>query len=564
MPTAHSALPTILLALNADAPEGLQQLTANYWAMSHVDERTGQIKFRGTTDALNFRAWSGTVHFAAGAGGTATLDGASCASCGKPLTLTSRKGLNDAFRGEPVRCRACDGSVDAHAVKILDPATIVHRQAKADAAAVRRTQLLAEQETRQRRLANADVLEQQRRDVIADRYAEVIDEGCGLQDAEVVDRITALALIHTYESPDGLLRHDNATTLLAPDEHSAVQIAFYSGLLCVHPASPTAAFEWVDEYSAELTGSLYLLRAAFTVPGTGRLTERLATFTTRLRNSLTIDTMWSTERAEVVNLAERLIAGETERYFRYKLDEHHFLNAITDQHRERLRTLAHTASRHFALGHIYNMLYMCSRDVASAHDRHAGMSREKAITYGLNQFDRWIQRGLESTDSLKYYSEHTNVLPLTELTSLLFRTVLGVDPMQTNSAAIREELAHAPDAELRERCDAGIPEPTEQIEWLRTSLGPWNIDEFRSNLALLQDWTPDLCAPHCAHENVAAVAAEAGAFYDRIVARAGAIDAAIITAEATRIGNVNSDAARTGDAVLSELVRLLQARSVVA
>lgn len=563
MPTKNHALPTLIIALNADAPEELQQLATNYWAMSDVDARTGDVKFQNTTDILNFRAWSGTVHFAAGAGGTATLEGAACASCGEPLTLTSRKGLNDALRGDLVRCRACDGSVNARVPKILDPAAIAQRRAKAEADAARRAQLIAEQELRQRRLANAGALEQRRRDAIADRYAEPVDD-VELQDANVVDRITTLALIHAYESPDGLLRHDSATTLLAPDEHNAVQLTFYAGLICVHPASPTAAFVWADEDSADLTDNLYLLRAAFTVPGAGRLTERLATFATRLRNSLTIDSMWSTDRAEIANLAERLIAGETERYFRYKLDEHRFLNALTDQHRERLRTLAHTASRHFALGHIYNMLYMCARDVASVHDRHAGMSREKAISHGLNRFDHWIQRAVDSTDSLKYYNEHTNVLPLTELTGLLFRTVLGVDPMRSDSAAIREQLADAPDAELRDRCDEGIPERPQQIEWLRTSLGPWNIDDFRSSLALLRDWTPDLCAPHCAHENVAAVAAESGLLYDRIVARTGALDAAIVTAEATRIGNVNSDGVRTGDAVLGELVRLLQATTVDA
>lgn len=134
--------------------------------------------------------------------------------------------------------------------------------------------------------------------------------------------------------------------------------------------------------------------------------------------------------------------------------------------------------------------------------------------------------------------------------------------MRSDSAAIREQLANAPDAELRDRCNRRIPERPQQIEWLRTSLGPWNIDEFRSSLALLRDWTPDLCAPHCAHENVAVVAAEAGLLYDRIVARTGALDAAIVTAEATRIGNVNSDGVPTGDAVLGKLVRLLHATTV--
>jgi imidazolonepropionase-like amidohydrolase len=122
---------------------------------------------------------------------------------------------------------------------------------------------------------------------------------------------------------------------------------------------------------------------------------------------------------------------------------------------------------------------------------------------------------------------------------------------------IADALASPPDEELIAQCDAGIPARSELVDRIRTSRDQWTPDQYRTMLARLEDWEPPLCAPHCAHERVGAVAVEAGRTFDRIVSLTDDETAAIMTAEATGVANAIRDGIRTGDALLAELVRRL-------
>ncbi|MEX5637713.1 hypothetical protein [Parafrankia sp. FMc2] len=213
----------------------------------------------------------------------------------------------------------------------------------------------------------------------------------------------------------------------------------------------------------------------------------------------------------------------------------------------------------FPIGHLYRMAWSSARDASSAYQRNAGMPKENAITHGLKQFERWVQRASEDPAVLgKTFSEDRNKVPLSAATGVIFRAIMGLDPMSAGPVEIAKVLKESPDDELRLACDNGIPERHELMEWIRTSTEAWESGKFRRILAVLEDWEPGLCAPSCAHERVGQIARESGRFYDRAVSRVAERDAAILTAEATAIANAWQDGVRAGDALLAEVVRRLQ------
>lgn len=185
------------------------------------------------------------------------------------------------------------------------------------------------------------------------------------------------------------------------------------------------------------------------------------------------------------------------------------------------------------------------------------MSKENAITYGLKQLERWVQRAIDNPSILNEpFNEDKKTLPLSAVTGVVFRTIMGLDPMTASSADIADALRGSPDSELLRQCDQSIPDRHELIEWIRTS-NKWDAVNFRRTVAQLEDWEPELCAPHCAHDGAGRVAKESGRLFDRVIARVGDRDAVILTSEATAIANALREGVRTGDALLGEIVRLL-------
>jgi hypothetical protein len=148
-------------------------------------------------------------------------------------------------------------------------------------------------------------------------------------------------------------------------------------------------------------------------------------------------------------------------------------------------------------------------------------------------------------------------VPLSAVTRLIFNDILRLNPMTATPEHIAETLGSPPDDELVAQCDATIPSRSELMAKLRTSRQQWTPGQFRTVLARLEDWEPDLCAPQCAHERVGAVAAEASRTLSRIVSFTDDETAAIMTAEATGVANAFRDNVRTGDALLTELLRQL-------
>ncbi len=368
-------------------------------------------------------------------------------------------------------------------------------------------------------------------------------------------------MIHAVGNKGGLIYPiDTNDQTIGPNTSISKELfiaAWHGELLQIHPTSPTAAFVWDSD--TVLGNGIYSHNTRFFAPGDGTLEDRLESFVDHLRSQLDLTAMWSTERAELADLAHRLVAEEAGRYFVHMLREHN-LPDLTETHDEALRTTTIRGATLFSLGHLYRMAWGAARDASSAYQRNDGMSKANAITYGLKQFERWIQRASDNPESLSApFSEDKRNLPLSAVTGIVFRTILGLDPMSTSPAEITDILIGAPDDELRRDCDARIPDRTELTGWIRTSTDQWDGGEFRKVLAFLEEWTPPLCAPGCAHERMDHVARECGRVYDRIVSRVGETDAAILTAEATAVANALHDGVRTGDALLMAIVETLQA-----
>jgi hypothetical protein len=269
-----------------------------------------------------------------------------------------------------------------------------------------------------------------------------------------------------------------------------------------------------------------------------------------------IDDLWSTERSQLQVLVRRVVAEEAARYLTSEVAAHQ-LPYMTDENNEVLKVVTERGASLFSLGHLYGFAWRAARDASSAYQRNKGMSGEKAITYGLRKYETYIQAALDDPASMKDPFEESNKVSLSAVTGLLFNGILGLDPMTATSQDVEVALSSPPDDELRAQCDAGIPAHSELVDRIRTRRDQWNPGEFRTILARLEDWHPPLCAPHCAHEQVGAVAFEVGRAFDRIVSLTDDVTAAIMAAEATGVANSIRDGIRTGDALLAELVRRL-------
>ncbi|WP_395638548.1 hypothetical protein [Pseudolysinimonas sp.] len=540
---------TIQTEARSDAPPDLQEVFQAYWDLEGLDPDSHAPVWRIKSGEIPHKYWSGVAYVAAAAGGTATLLDRTCPSCSAPLTLSSRQTVADVQAGKDPECRTCNSSIDERAASLLKPESLAKRAQQ------------KEKEDAQRSAREAaEHLQLRRREAIETRYSVESDSGEYLLDqASITARVGALAVLHAVGDEGGLvypIHYGDGT--IAPNESMGRELfvaAWHSELLQVHPTSPTDAFVWEGD---DLTSSIYVAKARFFFPGEGSLPERLEEFADALRLRIALPGLWSTEREELQSLAARLVAEEAARYFVWMLQEHNLPN-LTEKHEEALRTTTTQGAERFALGHLYRMAWSAARGASSSYQRNTGMSKANAITYGLKELDRFLQRASDDPSILSEpFEEYKAKLPLSAATGVVFRTIFGLDPMKASPEDVEAVVAGSPDSELLKRCDEGIPDRQELMEWIRTTQNEWTAERFRQLLAQLEDWAPRLCAPHCAHERVEEVARQSGRVFDRIVSRVGGVDAAILTAEATGVANAIRDRVRTGDAFLAEIVNRLK------
>ena len=382
---------------------------------------------------------------------------------------------------------------------------------------------------------------------------------------ELRERVAGLAIIHAAENGDGLIHPVTYTDgSIAPTPElakEALEAAWLSGILRIHPSTPVDAFTWENEDAAEIGASWYPERARYFAAGSGPLEQRLADTASALRQSLQLTELTRAERESLRSYAENLVIGEAIRYFRTSLNEHN-LPDPADHHLEALLTHTRRGTNEFALGHLYRMIWSCVRDANSAHERNRGMSREKATTHAVNQFARWVQRAVDDPHLLSEPFHERHDLPLSHLTDVVFRIILGEDPMSVSPQSVDELVDRHTVDEIDAACDARIPERSELLELLHVSRRDWDDDAFRAALAAVVEWRPAACSESCAHAWVPALAFDTARLFDRIATRAGSF-AGQITAESTTLGNVGH-VCRPGDLLLWEITKRLGLRDLDA
>jgi hypothetical protein len=424
---------------NPAAPVALQEIGIAYWDLAGIDPETGNLVWAHRTSDLRFKAWSGTAYHAAAAAVTATVAGYACAACEGELTLVSRQALADARSGKAVKCRACNKLADEYAAAVLNPRSLDKRaRQSAEAEAARE-------------------LDQAQREAIAARYpVESASAEAVIVGASLLAAIGALAVLHAAGDNGGLIYPVSLDgNTIGPNYSLSRDLfiaAWHGGLLRIHPSSPAEAFTW--ESGAALGGSIHPGQVRFYVAGDGTFSQRLEDFADALRGRLSPSGMASAERAELAGLARRIISEEAGRYFAHKLREHR-LPDPAETHEEALRTATTRGASLFAIGHLYRMAWSSARDASSAHQRNAGMPRESAVKHGLNQFERWIQRASDDPRTLGVpFNEDTNALPLSAVTGVVFRTIMGLNPISASPDEIAGVLQNPPGADTETACGA--------------------------------------------------------------------------------------------------------------
>jgi hypothetical protein len=537
------------VVVNPEAPTQLQSFAQQYWDLSGVDVDTGDPQWRFKTTKLDFALWSGTAHYAAAAGATTTAEDYVCGTCNGPFTLTSRQALLDVIRGRATECRSCNELVDEQAAKILSGEGLEKRAAK-----------LMEKEKLASAQKSLAQLEADRRAYVEATYlVEDDSEEYWLDQVPVTARVGVLSVISATGDQSGILvdvnLHDQSIAPSVELGRELLVSAWSGRLLQIHPSTPNSALVW-EEGAVFSTGSIYADRVRFFACGNGTLSERLSKLVDAAHIRVSIDGMWSTDRIELQTLSRRVVAEEAARYLTSEVADHR-LPQLTDKHKEALKLATERGASLFSLGHLYGFAWRAARDASSAYQRNQGMSGEKATTYGLRKFETYVQAALDDPASMKDPFNESTVVRLSAITRLLFNDIFGLNPMTATPEDVTDALASPPDAELLALCDEGIPPRSELVDRIRTSRDQWTPGRFRTALARLEDWEPPLCAPHCAHERVGAVALEVGRMFDRVVSLTDDETAAVMTAEATGVANSIRDGIRTGDALLAELVRRL-------
>lgn len=546
----------LIVDRNADAPIEIQDLAEAYWSIDQIDEGFA-VDWTIKTSELDYKKWASSAHVVAALGAVAYISNRECWRCKGRLTLTSRQGLADAMRGSYASCRSCAGNLDQQADRILDPSTAAAREVRAAKQAARAEQqrlALAEENARK---TERESLRQRRVAAIAAAYAidTATDATPPLAKAALFAKIGALATLHEAPSSGGLiLDFHYGTESFAADPDLGRELflaALRERFFEVHPSSSPDAFEWSADSGDTLTGSFYPDRAFMYVPGVGRFEDRLRLTAEALRGHLAVEKLNDEERSELQALAGRVVAAEAIRYFRFFLIQHDLADPL-DLHRERLWTAARKGAMHHALGHLYRMAWSSTRDGASAYKRHCGMTRDRATTHAVSKFEQWIQRALDQPEVLNEPFREQHDLPLAEVSKIVFRTILALEPMNASPAEVADRLSLANRREDQDSCLLELPSRDVILEWLETD-STWSPADFGEALGHSAARRRSPCSAECAQHRAGYVAGRASELLDRFKTQLSERDAAIAVAKSLGLANASQSTGLSGDVLLHEV-----------
>ncbi|MFB8392828.1 hypothetical protein [Streptomyces yangpuensis] len=438
---ARAALvPVVVPVAGADAE--LVAVGERYWALAGFHPELGTAVWCEKTAQIDTCGWGRQVHAVAAAGVRALVEGVACATCGEPLSLTSRSAFQQLLDGQEQACVDCSEFLQAAVKLVLSPA----RREK------RERQRAAESAQRVASEARSRWYQQQSEAVAAAYPAELPSGERELPVCGVREMLGALALLRYAPASDRIRSVGSWPVPLHPDPDDIADVLaalVRASLIAVHPSTPAHAMVWapasfevaVHEAGGDLDG---LPPPRLTHGFCPTLAHYFAPvgLDGHLATALTPADMTADGQSEVVAVAHELLTAEGLRYFAQRLEQVR-LPPVPDHHVARLRAAMGKAADHRPLGEIYNLVWRATRAAAEAAQKNPQATRVNLSTHALNQFEGHVQRAVDEPDwEIRPFQEVLG-FGLAAMTRTLFSDVLDMPPLETGLAEVAERLPGA-------------------------------------------------------------------------------------------------------------------------
>lgn len=317
-----------------------------------------------------------------------------------------------------------------------------------------------------------DELAQQRRAAIRQRYPVAAWDR---EPATLEQRLLfEILLSHAGEEGVGpVLDTEPPLNAGADGNWQAVDLLFRADLIRISPDTPIDSMVW-EGHTAELTTSFRPASAIFQLPGDGRLADRAIELRRRYptRSLLQLE---DKELQQLPALASRAILLEAIRFLEFHLEQLR-LPHLEPAQVEQLIADVEQRLRSLNLGRLYAVAWSAARSAADAQRRYRQIDRTATQT-AVNAFVRGVDGALERDQYLEPYSLDSR-LPLSALTSRIFRTTLAVDPMLTTPDEVFQRI--------RDQLGCQLPPSWEDTyRWFTEHPDQWSPAELDDALELL-------------------------------------------------------------------------------
>ncbi|MEV6929412.1 hypothetical protein AB0M46_33650 [Dactylosporangium sp. NPDC051485] len=437
-----------------DAADDLVTFGQLYWEPLGVDADTNRVVWRHPLTVL-YRELGVSIrrsHTTAAAGVRATATDLTCPVCGGPMTFRAREDLERYVRDEALtRCAGCDPQL----IRGI---------------ALERTDEAAQRRAEQRSRAQHDLAihqaqkawEQAQRDHIAAGHPTPEPRrDRGRRDARLLGELVTLTLLR-HRPNEPIVAPVNTWDLpLAPSTAMSEMLlndCLNLGRLSIHPESPTHLCRWRETFTAalmradndpsrigqpECDGCL-VGWAAWQLPTATSDAAANKQLNADLTQRFALDQLSPADRSQLFDLAIELIAAETVRAFESGIHDAD-LPPVPAEHRPTLESAALSLARlndlHECLAHADAAVYYAEK-AARANPK---ARRVNMTVHGVNRLADSAQDWYLIPILDQLGSGHTGRNDLSALTWVLFRSVLGIDPLTGSHILAATVLAAAQD-----------------------------------------------------------------------------------------------------------------------
>lgn len=252
------------------------------------------------------------------------------------------------------------------------------------------------------------------------------------------EELLQLSVVLRQRSELGVGPFDAVSTPLAAGVEGSLgvlQALLAADLLRISPDTPLESLDWADG-SSDFPATFSPLRAAFQVPGRGQIHERVDVWLDELP-SVELQSLPRRYIEQLPELIVRVILGEVHRYLEFKLSEVS-LPSPTQEQWSYFSTSVSSRIGPLSLGRLYSVVWSSVR--AGTHAKQQYRQRPATSTQTvINAITRGIDAALEHDRYLEPFQLDLRV-PLGQVSSLLLRKVLGVDPASTSIDEMLELL----------------------------------------------------------------------------------------------------------------------------